>query len=283
VNDISPGLARAVHHAVIELETSRFVILGRRWRSGGHALELVAAVPGRVLIAVDVQPPGTGDPERDLADLGEERTGELRDAAQAWNAAHGGRHEQIRVDVIGRAGDGSASWRSSTSGRRAEMAAACEYGLAMARAARRPRLRPAHRAVGARHRVAAAGMLPVDRHRRGTGRDRLRQPGGRRDRGRRVDHDLRRHARHRRGRPTRTSAPWMPAGRRSRCWPAGPDMDYPAGHAELLDAIAADGAVVSEMPPGFLASQARFLARNPSSRRWPSGPSSWRPPPAAGR
>jgi hypothetical protein len=45
-------------------------------------------------------------PGRDLA-LGEERIGELRDAAEAWNAAHGGRYEQIRVDVIGWTGDGT--------------------------------------------------------------------------------------------------------------------------------------------------------------------------------
>jgi predicted Rossmann fold nucleotide-binding protein DprA/Smf involved in DNA uptake len=42
----------------------------------------------------------------------------------------------------------------------------------------------------------------------------------------------------------------------------GADLAYPAGHAERLDAIAGNGAVVSELPPGFLASQARFLARN---------------------
>jgi hypothetical protein len=107
VNDISPDLARAVHHAVIEMEASLFVILDRHWQSGGHALELVAAVPGKVLIVVDVQPPGAGYLGRDLADLGEERIGEFRGAAEAWNAGHGGRYEQIRVDVIGWTGDGT--------------------------------------------------------------------------------------------------------------------------------------------------------------------------------
>ena len=125
MNDISPDLARAVHHAVIEMETSLFVILDRHWQSGGHALDLVAAVPGKVLIAVDVQPPGTGDPGRDLADLGEERTGELRDAAEAWNAAAASAG-MSRSGLTSSGGPATerASWRSSTSGRRAEMAAA---------------------------------------------------------------------------------------------------------------------------------------------------------------
>jgi len=42
----------------------------------------------------------------------------------------------------------------------------------------------------------------------------------------------------------------------------GVDVPYPAGHAELLNAIATQGAVVSEWPPGRTATRLRFLGRN---------------------
>jgi DNA processing protein len=42
----------------------------------------------------------------------------------------------------------------------------------------------------------------------------------------------------------------------------GVDVPYPAGHASLLDAIAAQGVVVSEWPPGRTATRLRFLVRN---------------------
>lgn len=42
----------------------------------------------------------------------------------------------------------------------------------------------------------------------------------------------------------------------------GVDIPYPAGHADLLDAIAADGVVASEWPPGRNPSRLRFLVRN---------------------
>ena len=42
----------------------------------------------------------------------------------------------------------------------------------------------------------------------------------------------------------------------------GADMSYPAGHKDLLDAIAAQGVVVSEWPPGAHATRLRFLVRN---------------------
>jgi DNA processing protein len=42
----------------------------------------------------------------------------------------------------------------------------------------------------------------------------------------------------------------------------GVDVPYPAGHADLLDAIAAQGVVVSEWPPGRNATRLRFLVRN---------------------
>ena len=42
----------------------------------------------------------------------------------------------------------------------------------------------------------------------------------------------------------------------------GIDQAYPAGHANLLAAIAAGGAVISEVPPGTPPSRARFLTRN---------------------
>jgi DNA processing protein len=42
----------------------------------------------------------------------------------------------------------------------------------------------------------------------------------------------------------------------------GVDVPYPVGHTELLDAIAAQGVVVSEWPPGANATRLRFLVRN---------------------
>ncbi|MBO0801982.1 MAG: DNA-processing protein DprA [Nocardiopsaceae bacterium] len=42
----------------------------------------------------------------------------------------------------------------------------------------------------------------------------------------------------------------------------GVDMPYPAGHKDLLDAIAENGVVVSEWPPGRNPSRLRFLVRN---------------------
>lgn len=42
----------------------------------------------------------------------------------------------------------------------------------------------------------------------------------------------------------------------------GVNLPYPVGHAELLDAIAARGVIVSEYPPGTHASRLRFLARS---------------------
>jgi DNA processing protein len=42
----------------------------------------------------------------------------------------------------------------------------------------------------------------------------------------------------------------------------GVDMPYPTAHAELFDAIAAQGAIASEWPPGRHVSRLRFLVRN---------------------
>jgi DNA processing protein len=42
----------------------------------------------------------------------------------------------------------------------------------------------------------------------------------------------------------------------------GVDVPYPAGHKDLLDAIAAQGVIVSEWPPGWNATRLRFLVRN---------------------
>jgi DNA processing protein len=42
----------------------------------------------------------------------------------------------------------------------------------------------------------------------------------------------------------------------------GVDVPYPAGHKDLLDAVAAQGVVVSEWPPGTNATRLRFLVRN---------------------
>jgi len=42
----------------------------------------------------------------------------------------------------------------------------------------------------------------------------------------------------------------------------GVDRAYPAGHADLIDAIGQAGVIVSEQPPGRLVSRTRFLDRN---------------------
>lgn len=42
----------------------------------------------------------------------------------------------------------------------------------------------------------------------------------------------------------------------------GIDVDYPASHATLFSAIARDGLIVSEYPPGTTAARHRFLTRN---------------------
>ncbi len=42
----------------------------------------------------------------------------------------------------------------------------------------------------------------------------------------------------------------------------GVDVPYPAGHKDLLEAIAAQGVIVSEWPPGWNATRLRFLVRN---------------------
>jgi len=42
----------------------------------------------------------------------------------------------------------------------------------------------------------------------------------------------------------------------------GVDVPYPAGHADLFDAITAQGVLVSEWPPGRKATRLRFLIRN---------------------
>ncbi len=42
----------------------------------------------------------------------------------------------------------------------------------------------------------------------------------------------------------------------------GVDRPYPAGHKDLLDAVAATGAVISEWPPGRPTARLRFLVRN---------------------
>jgi DNA processing protein len=42
----------------------------------------------------------------------------------------------------------------------------------------------------------------------------------------------------------------------------GVDVPYPAGHKDLLDAIAGQGVIVSEWPPGRNATRLRFLVRN---------------------
>src|SRR6202034_4013865 len=42
----------------------------------------------------------------------------------------------------------------------------------------------------------------------------------------------------------------------------GVDVPYPAAHAELFDAIAAQGVIASEWPPGRHVTKLRFLVRN---------------------
>jgi DNA processing protein len=42
----------------------------------------------------------------------------------------------------------------------------------------------------------------------------------------------------------------------------GVDVPYPVGHTELFEAVAAQGVIVSEWPPGRTVSRLRFLVRN---------------------
>jgi DNA processing protein len=42
----------------------------------------------------------------------------------------------------------------------------------------------------------------------------------------------------------------------------GVDMAYPSGHKDLLDAVAENGVIASEWPPGRNPSRLRFLVRN---------------------
>ena len=42
----------------------------------------------------------------------------------------------------------------------------------------------------------------------------------------------------------------------------GVDVPYPVGHTDLLEAVAAQGVIVSEWPPGRTVSRLRFLVRN---------------------
>jgi DNA processing protein len=42
----------------------------------------------------------------------------------------------------------------------------------------------------------------------------------------------------------------------------GVDVPYPVGHTELLEAVAGQGVIVSEWPPGRIVSRLRFLVRN---------------------
>ena len=62
--------------------------------------------------------------------------------------------------------------------------------------------------------------------------------------------------------PRRTGARSAPTASPSPCSPAAWTCPYPSAHAELFDAIAAQGVLVSEWPPGRHVSRLRFLVRN---------------------
>ena len=57
-------------------------------------------------------------------------------------------------------------------------------------------------------------------------------------------------------------ARWRRVGRRSPCSPRGAERPYPASSRALYRRILADGAVISELPPGTPARRWTFPARN---------------------
>ena len=106
------------------------------------------------------------------------------------------------------------------------------------------------RRVGGGRRVAFVDHLR--RGRRPGDRGRAR-PGGTAPR-------LGRRLRDRPGVPPR--APWRPVAPSVAVLACGVDRAYPTAHRDLLDHLAATGAVVSELPPGCAPTRMRFLARN---------------------
>jgi Holliday junction resolvase-like predicted endonuclease len=101
MNSSSPDQAALFALAEKEVISSGMIVLDRRWRSGDHALDIVAASRGRVLVAVQVTVAGTDDGYRDFADLSEDRIQKLRAAAREWMREHGAGYEQVRIDVAG--------------------------------------------------------------------------------------------------------------------------------------------------------------------------------------
>jgi putative endonuclease len=109
MNGTSPDRAAALALAEHEVLASGLTILDRQWRSGDHELELVAAVGGRVLVAVEVTAAEHGV-VHDFADVSEDRTAELESAARAWMAEHDARYGQVRTDVAGLSPDGRSGF-----------------------------------------------------------------------------------------------------------------------------------------------------------------------------
>jgi Holliday junction resolvase-like predicted endonuclease len=99
MNDPSPHPVDPINLAEQDVLAAGMKVLDRRWKSGGHALDIVAEVRGRILVVVQVNVAKPGDDYRDITDLSDERVRELRDAAQAWILEHEASYEEIRVDI----------------------------------------------------------------------------------------------------------------------------------------------------------------------------------------
>jgi Holliday junction resolvase-like predicted endonuclease len=102
MNDFSPDRAGVLGQAARLLESHQLRVLDRDWKSGVHALDLVAAASGGVLVAVVVKAAdlGSGGSLAETAEITDERADEIRRAAWAWTRAHGIRYCKVRVDVV---------------------------------------------------------------------------------------------------------------------------------------------------------------------------------------
>lgn len=110
MNDSSFDSAAVLAFAEQEVLSGGLKILDRRWQSGDHELDLVAAARGSVLVAVEVIAAQPGSSYQDFADISEDRVWQLRTAAVAWMREHGARYERIRVDVSGLSPDGTGGF-----------------------------------------------------------------------------------------------------------------------------------------------------------------------------
>jgi putative endonuclease len=86
------------------LETAGFRILDRNWRCADGEIDIVAAEK-QVFVVCEVKT-RTGDRYgTPLESVSRQKRNRLRRLAVRWLTAHGVRFDQVRVDVVGIAGD----------------------------------------------------------------------------------------------------------------------------------------------------------------------------------